>query len=104
MDTLERSPDILTPEQAAGYLQVDRRTVYRYIREGRLIASRLGRVYRIPRHNLDLLLWSSRTRPDISLRDYTEAEVAEFLRLDHLDDTAKLVADRFTTATTSKAT
>ena len=40
--------DLLTPEQVASYLQVDRGTVYRYIREGRLAASKLGRAYRVP--------------------------------------------------------
>jgi len=38
-------PEIMTPEQAAEYLQVSRETVYRYIRQGKLAASRLGRSY-----------------------------------------------------------
>ena len=46
----------MTPEQAAEYLQVSRETVYRYIRQGKLVASRLGRSYRVPKRNLDLLL------------------------------------------------
>ncbi len=87
-------PEIMTPDQAAAYLQVSRETIYRYIREGKLLASKLGRTYRIPRGNLDLLLWASRTRPDITLRDYSPEEVAEFLRLDELDDATKATVRR----------
>ena len=39
----EKFPEVLTPEQAADYLQVNRETIYRYIRDGKLIASKLGR-------------------------------------------------------------
>jgi excisionase family DNA binding protein len=95
MNTMERSRDILTPEQAAAYLQVNRETVYRYIRQGKLAASRLGRSYRIPRRSLDRLLWSTRTRPDIPLRDYTSEQIAEFLRADALDAAAQEVVARF---------
>ena len=81
--------DIFTPDQAAAYLQVDRETIYRYIRDGRLVASKLGRAYRIPKRSLDLLLWSTRTRPDITLRAYTGAEIEAFLAADGLDDDAQ---------------
>jgi len=53
--------EILTPEQVAGYLQLNKDTVYRYIREGKLIASRLGRSYRIKKDNLDLFLLATST-------------------------------------------
>ncbi len=95
METLDRTPEVLTPEQASEYLQVSRETVYRYIRDGKLIASRLGRVYRIPKRSLDLLLWGTRARQDITLRDYTDAQVAEFLRSDRLDDAARSITERF---------
>lgn len=71
--------DILTPDQAATYLQVNRETIYRYIREGKLIASRLGRAYRIPKGNLDLLLLATRTGPDISFREYDDEDIAQHL-------------------------
>ncbi len=87
--------DVLTPGQAAECLQVNRQTVYRYIREGRLAASRLGRVYRIPRRSLELLLWATRTRPDIALRDYTAGEINAFLRADQLDDETRAIMQRF---------
>lgn len=55
----------MTPEQVADYLQLRVETVYRYIREGKLAASRLGRSYRIPRENVDLFLLETSTRPDV---------------------------------------
>jgi excisionase family DNA binding protein len=88
-------PEIMTPEQAAEYLQVSRETVYRYIRQGKLVASRLGKRYRVPKRNLDLLLWESRTS-QLPLRQYTPEEVEEFLRDDALDTQAARIAQRFT--------
>lgn len=77
--------EILTPEQAADYLQVNRETIYRYIRDGKLAASRLGRGYRITRRSLELLLLANRTRPDISPREYSDWQLADFLQTDQLD-------------------
>ncbi len=91
---LETTRDVLTPDQAADYLQVDRETIYRYIRQGKLVASKLGRAYRIPRRSLELLLWTTRTRQDITLREYTGQEVADFLRADELDQEAREIARR----------
>jgi excisionase family DNA binding protein len=87
-------PEIMTPEQAAEYLQVSRETVYRYIRQGKLVASRLGRSYRVQKRNLDLLLWENRTR-EMPLRQYTSEEVEAFLRDDELDARAAQIAKRF---------
>lgn len=87
--------EMMTPDQAADYLQVDRGTVYRYIREGKLLASKLGRGYRIPRRNLELFLWTTRTRPDIVIRDYTPEEVSTFLREDELDEANREAIRRF---------
>ena len=92
---MEQSREVLTPEQAAEYLQVNRETIYRYIREGKLVASRLGRTYRIPRPSLDLLLWATRTRQDVTLREYTGQEIEEFTRTDELDQEAAEIAERF---------
>lgn len=75
---------MLTPEQAAEHLQIRRETVYRYIRDGRLAAVRLGRSYRIPKTSIELLLWQSRVHPGIEIRSYTDEEVAGFLRDDVL--------------------
>jgi excisionase family DNA binding protein len=87
-------PEIMTPEQAAEYLQVSRETVYRYIRQGKLVASRLGRSYRVPKRNLDLLLWETRTT-EVPLRQYTPQEVEAFLQEDTLDARAAQIAKRF---------
>jgi len=102
MNMMERTREILTPQQAAEYLQVNRETIYRYIRQGKLAASRLGRTYRIPRQSLDLLLWANRTRGDITLREYTGEEIAEFLRADALDEEAQGIVQRFLQAAQSK--
>jgi excisionase family DNA binding protein len=95
---LTHPPDILTPEQAAIYLQVDRETIYRYIRDGKLVASKLGRAYRIPKRSIDLLLWATRTRPDISLREYTGAEIEAFLDADALDEEAQTIVKQIAQA------
>jgi excisionase family DNA binding protein len=88
------SPEIMTPEQAAEYLQVSRETVYRYIRQGKLMAARLGRSYRISRRQLDLLLWESRTSV-FPLRQYSASEVQAFLSDDQLGGEAREIAERF---------
>ena len=87
-------PEIMTPQQAAEYLQVSRETVYRYIRQGKLIASRLGRSYRVPKRNLDLLLWESRTQ-QMPLRQFTPEEVEAFLKEDVLDEKQAQIAQSF---------
>ena len=92
---MEQMREVMTPEQAAEYLQVNRETIYRYIRQGRLVASKLGRSYRVPRRSLELLLWAMRTREDISLREYTGAEIEQFLRDDRLNAEAQTNAERW---------
>ena len=94
-----RTPEILTPDQAADYLQVDRETVYRYIRSGKLDASKLGRSYRIPRQSIDLLMLSTRTRPYVKLRQYTSEQIDEFMARDALKGDALKVARQFEKAT-----
>ena len=39
--------DYMTPEQVADFLQLNRETIYRYIREGKLEAHKFGRTYRV---------------------------------------------------------
>jgi len=58
---VEAVKEIMTPEQVANYLQLNKDTVYRYIREGKLVASKLGRNYRIPRENVRLFLLATST-------------------------------------------
>jgi excisionase family DNA binding protein len=52
----DQADAVLTVDQVAAYLQLNRLTVYRYIREGRIPASRLGRVYRVLRSDVDRFL------------------------------------------------
>ena len=59
------------------------------------MAARLGRSYRIPRRSVEPLLWSSRTRDDIPLRDFSAAECGAFLDDDQPDATARAVMQRF---------
>ena len=99
MMNAERPPEIMTPDQAADFLQVDRETIYRYIRAGKLDASKLGRSYRIPRRNIELLLLATRTRPYIKLRDYTPEQIESFRQADVLEGEALKVARRFDQAT-----
>ncbi|HLZ72650.1 MAG TPA: helix-turn-helix domain-containing protein [Dehalococcoidia bacterium] len=82
MTVLRDQPEILTVEQTAALLQVSKETVYRYIRDGVLLASRIGRGYRVPRSNIERLLLSRRVRRDIQLRDYTDEELDQFLHDD----------------------
>lgn len=78
-------PEMLTTEQAAEYLQVNRETIYRYIRDGRLTASRIGRSYRIRRQSAEVLLASTATRPDIQLRMYSDEQLAAFFAWNQMD-------------------
>jgi excisionase family DNA binding protein len=88
-------PEVLTPEQAAEYLQVSRETIYRYIHRGQLAAMKLGRVYRIPRDSLELLFCSTRARGDIPIRLYTDEELAEFIEADKIDEQTAEIIRRF---------
>ena len=68
--------EIMTPEQVAEYLQVDKETVYRLIRRRQLAATKIGRTYRIPRQDLDSFLTANSTRPEV--------QEALFARLDEI--------------------
>ena len=58
-------PNVLTPEQVAEYLQLDKETIYRLIRDRKLAATRIGRAYRIPREDLDAFMLANSTRPEV---------------------------------------
>lgn len=95
---MEQTREVYTPDQAAEYLQVSRETVYRYIRDGKLVASKLGRSYRVPKRSLELLLWTTRTRDDITLREYTGREIADFIATDQPDDDTQAIMQQFLSA------
>ncbi len=46
------SNSVFTPEQVAQILQVSEATVYKLIKNGEIIAKKLGNIYRIPRTSL----------------------------------------------------
>ena len=56
------SNQIMTVEQVAEYLQLNRLTVYRYVREGRIPAAKIGKLYRILKADVDAFLEGQKTR------------------------------------------
>ncbi|HTK64228.1 MAG TPA: helix-turn-helix domain-containing protein [Pseudonocardia sp.] len=64
----EATPDLLNINEVAGMLRVSKMTVYRFIRDGRLSAVRIGNSLRVYRTDLNQYLASaylptSKTRP-----------------------------------------
>lgn len=57
--------EVMTPEQVAEYLQLNKDTVYRLIRQRKLAASRIGRAYRIPREDVEAFLIAHSTRSEV---------------------------------------
>ncbi len=47
---------VMTVDQVAAYLQLNRLTVYRYVRDGRIPAAKIGKLYRILRGDVDQFL------------------------------------------------
>lgn len=58
-----RTADPMTVEQVADYLQLNKLTVYRYIRAGELPAVRIGRALRVLRPDLEAFLEAHKVRP-----------------------------------------
>ena len=79
------TPRMLTIQEVAEYLQLTSETVYRYVRQGKLVATKLGRRYRIPRENVELFLWPplSQVRHDIVLSQ--KHQIQEWLNEDQID-------------------
>jgi excisionase family DNA binding protein len=46
----------MTVDQVAEYLQLNRLTVYRYVREGRIPAAKIGKLYRVLKADVDEFL------------------------------------------------
>ena len=78
--------DVLTPQEVAEYLQITPDTVYRYIREGLLVASRLGRHYRIPKKNVETFLLATSTTGGARMRTFTRKRINEWLQEDQIDE------------------
>jgi excisionase family DNA binding protein len=89
-----KTQEIYTPEQVAKLLQVDVTTVYRYIKEGKLVASKLGRTYRILKEDVDLLLALTSTGEVARQRLFERvAKVAERNRAIPLEEVERDVAE-----------
>lgn len=86
--------EIMTPQQVAEYLQLPPETVYRYIREGKLVASKLGRRYRVSRRNVELFLLATSNVGDAELRSFTEREIARWLEEDRIDEGTRATGER----------
>ena len=83
--------DVLTPQEVAEYLQLTPDTVYRYIREGKLVASQLGRQYRIPKKNVELFLLATSTAGDARMRTFTRQQAGEWLEEDRIGEEAQSI-------------
>lgn len=65
------SGQIMTVDQVADYLQLNRLTVYRYVRQGRIPAAKIGKLYRILKADVDAFLeeqkagLTARSRPAV---------------------------------------
>ena len=88
----------MTPHEVADYLQLAPETVYRYIREGKLVASKLGRQYRVTRRSVDLLMLSTATAGEARLRAFSQAEVSDWLKEDEIDEETKATGERLLAA------
>jgi len=55
MSVADAIREMMTPAQAADYLQVSEDTIVEYIDDGRILAAKMERGYRIPRRQLDVL-------------------------------------------------
>jgi excisionase family DNA binding protein len=57
--------EVMTPEQVAEYLQLNKDTVYRLIRSHQLAASKIGRAYRVPKEDVESFLLTNSSRPAV---------------------------------------
>ena len=89
---------MLTAQEVAEYLQLAPETVYRYIRQGKLIASKLGRQYRIPKENVELFLLVTSTAGGVQPRAFSKTQVEEWLQEDQIDQGTRSIGEELLTA------
>ena len=87
--------DVLTPQEVAEYLQLAPDTVYRYIREGKLVASKMGRHYRIQKENVELFLLATSVAGDARMRTFSRQQLEEWLEADRIDEGIRAVGREF---------
>jgi len=90
--------DVLTPQEVAKYLQLAPDTVYRYIREGKLVASKMGRQYRIQKENVELFLLATSMAGDARMRTFSRQEIEEWLEADRIDEATRSAGREFVEA------
>jgi len=86
--------DVLTPQEVAEYLQLAPETIYRYIRQGKLVASKLGRQYRVPKENVDLFLLATSTAGEAQLRTFSRTRVEAWLEEDKIEQSTLSIGER----------
>lgn len=86
--------DALKTQEVAEYLHLAPEMVYRYIRQGNLVASRFGRRYRIPRENVEMFLLATSTAGDSPLRAFSDTQVDEWLEEDEIDGETARIGER----------
>jgi excisionase family DNA binding protein len=57
--------EVMTPDEVAEYLHLNKDTVYRLIRRKKLAATRIGNKYRIPVQDLEAFMLANSTRPEV---------------------------------------
>ncbi|MBC7264783.1 MAG: helix-turn-helix domain-containing protein [Chloroflexi bacterium] len=90
--------DVLTPQEVAEYLQLAPDTVYRYIRQGKLVACKLGRQYRVPKENVELFLLATSTAGEAQLRTFSRTQIEEWLKEDQIDQETRSIGERLLSA------
>ena len=86
--------EMMTPQEVASYLQLTPDTIYRYIREGKLVAFRLGRQYRISRENMDLFLLATSTAGGTRLRQFSRDQIGGWFEEDQIDQDTQVIGEK----------
>lgn len=58
---MNNNNQLLTPQEVAVELKLNLLTIYRYIRDKKILASKFGRKYRISRNDLNIFIKSNET-------------------------------------------
>jgi excisionase family DNA binding protein len=66
----------MTVDQVAEYLQLNRLTVYRYVRDGRIPSAKIGKLYRILKADVDAFLEQQKTSSGAATRQAGEPAAA----------------------------
>ena len=59
---MKEADGLITPEEAAQYIRVDVRTIYRWLKDGTLPGAKIGDNWRIRKSDIDAFFKSSKER------------------------------------------